>query len=154
MRPTESVEDCLKLRSATAADRGRVEALLLAESLTVDGIPEDMAGYTVAEVEGEGVIAVAGLEQYGDAALLRSTAVAPNWRGAGVGRVLVEEVLNRAQREGAREIYLLTFSAEAWFPRFGFRCINREEVPAEVTASVQFQGACPDTATVMKRPCT
>lgn len=148
----EELRSCLRLRSATPADRTDVEALLQAASLPLDGVPEGLSGYMVAEVEGEGVVGVAGLELYGEAALLRSTAVAAGWRNAGVGRVLVEEVLDRAKREGAVDVYLLTTTAESWFPKFGFRCITREEVPVAVAASVEFQGACPDSATVMRRP--
>lgn len=150
----EEVQACLRLRGATSADREEVEVLLRGASLPLDGVPASLSGYTVAEVDGKGVIGVAGLELYGDAALLRSTAVSSDWQSAGVGRALVEEVLERAKREGAREVYLLTTTAESWFPKFGFRCITREEVPAAVTASEEFQGACPDSAKVMTRATT
>ena len=48
-------------------------------------------------------------------------------------------------------MYLLTTTAEGWFPRFGFERIAREEVSEAVRGSVEFGGACPATAAVMRR---
>src|SRR5262245_14767027 len=44
---------------------------------------------------------------------------------------------------------LLTTSAAEYFPRFGFRTGERNQVPAELQACVEFASACPATATVM-----
>lgn len=37
---------------------------------------------------------------------------------------------------------------------FGFRQIQRDEVPEEVQATAEFRSACPASATVMKRDVT
>jgi amino-acid N-acetyltransferase len=134
-----------------AADRPRVERLLLAERLPLDGVPEDLGHFTVAESGRDGVIAAAGLELYGDAALLRSTVVEPTWRGSGVGRLVVEAALEAARSAGARDIYLLTTTAADYFPKFGFLCVDRAQVPAPVQSSPEFAGACPSSATPMHR---
>lgn len=42
--------------------------------------------------------------------------------------------------------------SERYFPSFGFERITRDEVPADVQTTGEFQGACPDSATVMRRP--
>ena len=52
---------------------------------------------------------------------------------------------------GMSAIYLLTTTAERFFPRFGFEVVTREDVPDSVKASVEFQGACPATAVIMRR---
>ena len=92
---------------------------------------------------------VAGLEHYDDAALLRSVAVAPSARGTGVGGRLTQRALEKAALSGARVVYLLTTTAEDYFPRYGFQRTDRASVPTDVRESVEFTTACPSTATVM-----
>jgi amino-acid N-acetyltransferase len=92
---------------------------------------------------------VVGLELYGESALLRSAAVEESWRGSGVGRVLVERALDLARGRGIEDVYLLTTTAEYYFPKFGFVCVRRDEVAQGVRSSVEFQTACPASATVM-----
>jgi amino-acid N-acetyltransferase len=81
--------------------------------------------------------------------LLRSAVVSPEHRGTGNGRRLVELLLERAEEDGIEQLYLLTTTAEDYFPRFGFALTTRSTVPEAVKASAEFQGACPDTAIVM-----
>nr|BBH93630.1 hypothetical protein KTA_18290 [Thermogemmatispora argillosa] len=95
-------------------------------------------------------IACAGLERYGERALLRSVAVAAAWHRRGIGSQLVRAVLQQAQALGLKEIYLLTEGAEPFFERLGFRQIAREDVPEALHASEEWNGACPQTATVMR----
>ena len=97
------------------------------------------------------LVGLAGVELYADGALLRSVAVHPDWRGTGLGRSLVTRALDSARAAGARDAYLLTTTAERWFPRLGFAAISREAVPAGVRQSVEFREACPASAVVMHR---
>jgi amino-acid N-acetyltransferase len=83
--------------------------------------------------------------------LLRSVAVVPTWRSKGLGRELVTRIIADAERRGIQALYLLTTTAERYFPTFGFEPITREEVPADVQTTGEFQGACPASATVMRR---
>jgi amino-acid N-acetyltransferase len=122
--------------------------LLSASNLPLDGVRENFSSFLVAEDAG-GVRGAVGLELFGPAALLRSAVVAREHRGAGVGHRLVERSLARAAEEGVGELYLLTTTAEEYFPRFGFLRIARSTVPDAVRASAEFQGACPDTAIAM-----
>jgi amino-acid N-acetyltransferase len=62
----------------------------------------------------------------------------------------VQEVLRQARGDAIAELFLLTTTAAAFFERIGFRAIHREDVPAPVRASVEFQSACPSSATVMR----
>ena len=48
-------------------------------------------------------------------------------------------------------LYLLTTTAEGYFPKFGFERITRAEVPPSVQASVEFATACPASAIVMRK---
>ncbi len=138
----------LSLRSAAPSDRSAVEGLLDQAGLPRAGIPADLAHFVVAEHAGA-VVAAAGLEPYAGAVLLRSVVVDPAWRGTGAGARVVDAALQAARRLQAREVYLLTTTAERWFPRFGFQVVDRSAVPAAVQASAEFRGACPATAVAM-----
>ena len=139
------------LRPATRADLPGITKLLVASDLPTVGVAESLSGFIVAEDAGE-IVGVVGLETCcREYALLRSTAVEPSWRGRGLGRRLVERAVSKAESQGVEALYLLTTTAESYFPSFGFSAIGREAVPREVKATEEFRSACPASATVMTR---
>jgi len=140
----------MKIRKAINRDLDAVEGLLSANDLPLDGVKENLSGFVVAE-EGGWVIGAVGLEKFGSIALLRSAVVSNEHRGSGVGRRLVEQILEYAEKDGIEELFLLTTTGEHYFPRFGFTRTTRSAVPPAVKASAEFRGACPDTALVMTR---
>ena len=95
------------------------------------------------------MIGTSELERYGYTALLRSVAVAPPERGQEMGQALVQKAIKYASTLGLHQLVLLTTTAADFFPRFGFQPISQAEVPLEAQASVEFQEACPASATVM-----
>jgi amino-acid N-acetyltransferase len=139
------------LRAATPEDLPAIELLLTASGLPTAGVAEELRGFIVAESQHDRrIVGVVGLELCCDEyALLRSTAVDPDWRGTGLGRRLVNHVIADAESRGIRALYLLTTTAERYFPSFGFVKTQREAVPDEVKQSVEFREACPASATVM-----
>lgn len=141
---------CVSLRRAVQADHEAIATLLRGLELPTAGVSEWLDRFWVAEHQSQ-VVGAAGMERYGDSGLLRSVAVAPGWRGTGVGRTLVERVLEEGRTAGVREVYLLTATAEHYFPRLGFACVDRECVPAALHASAEFKGACPASAVVMRK---
>jgi N-acetylglutamate synthase-like GNAT family acetyltransferase len=141
------------LRPADHADHAAVTALLRSLELPTEGVVDWLARYWVACSDAV-VVGVAGMEHYGDAGLLRSVAVTPEWQGSGVGRALIDRVLEAGRTRGVRDVYLLTTTAEHYFPRLGFACITRDQVPGAVQASVEFTGACPSSAVVMQKRLT
>lgn len=141
------------LRLASPSDEKAVEALLTASGLPLDGVHDALPCFVVAEDAGD-IVGVAGIEACGVAgeyALLRSVAVAPSWQKRGLGRALVTRTIAEAEARGAKALYLLTTTAEHYFPTFGFHTTARDSVPADVRATAEFQGACPASATVMVR---
>jgi N-acetylglutamate synthase-like GNAT family acetyltransferase len=147
---TTRTDQSPSLRPATSRDLPAVERLLTANSLPLTGVAENLESFVVAE-SGDQLVGVAGLEVCRNNALLRSTAVDPAWRSRGVGRQLVERVIAEAEARGIRALYLLTTTAEHYFPSFGFSRTTREAVPEDVRATAEFQGACPASAVVMSR---
>jgi len=138
------------VRAATASDVTLLLRFLSDLRLPTAGVEEWWSDFTVAESDGA-LIGVAGIERYADGVLLRSVAVDPGWRSSGLGRALVEGLLDRAARAGNRDAYLLTTTAERYFPLLGFTVITRAAVPPSVQQSVEFREACPASAVVMHR---
>ena len=89
--------------------------------------------------DGEDVVGCAGLEVYGEAALLRSVVVAPERRRSDGGRRLVEAALAEARRRGVARVYLFTMNAGVFFGRLGFREVQPEEFEEGVRASRQYE---------------
>ncbi len=138
----------LTLRGARPSDLPAVEALLQQASLPLDGVRESFEHFVVAD--DHGVLAgVAGLEMFGHDGVLRSVAVAPFRQGEGLGAHLTASVIERAKDAGLQRLYLLTTTAEGYFPRHGFRVIARDEASADARQSVEFRDACPASAVTM-----
>jgi amino-acid N-acetyltransferase len=138
----------VSLRRALPADKPAVEALMLSRDLPLDGLEAHYNTFWVADADGK-VLGTAGLEVHGRLGLLRSLAVDPDSGGAGIGSRLTWQLLEEAVGMGLREVFLLTTTAEDFFPRFGFVRLRRREVPAEVQESALFK-ACPGSAVAMR----
>ena len=135
---------------AQKEDVTAVGELLQAASLPTDGFPEDVGPLLVAK-ENDRVIGGAGYELYRPYALLRSVVVDDQQRGRGLGIALIEAILEKGETIGVDAVYLLTETAVDFFPKFGFIQIDRDEVPDEVTQSIEFTSACPASAQAMVR---
>lgn len=139
------------IRPAEPSDLAAIQRLLTVSGLPLDGVRDALDGFVVAQ-SSDGLVGVAGLEVCCDNALLRSVAVLPDWRSHGLGRALVTRVISDAEARGIRALYLLTTTAEHYFPSFGFAPTTRDDVPDVVRETVEFRSACPASAVVMVRP--
>jgi amino-acid N-acetyltransferase len=135
-------------RFATEQDWPAIERLLNESALPIDGAHDHLHGFVVIE-QGGAIVGCGALERYGSQALLRSIVVAPRLRGTRMGERIVRDLLETARAQNIETVVLLTTTAADWFPRFGFRPITRQAVPPELTQSLEFRGACPETAIVM-----
>jgi amino-acid N-acetyltransferase len=138
------------IESATNRDLPAIRALLEQLHLPLDGVDAHVETMLVAR-EGGRIVGTAALEIYADGALLRSVAVDPQRQGRQLGHQLTDAALRLAGDRGAATVFLLTTTAERFFPRFGFEPIARADVPESVRASVEFQSACPASAIVMRK---
>jgi amino-acid N-acetyltransferase len=138
------------IRVASAEDRASVEGLLTAADLPIDGVDAHFDTFFVVD-DGSKIIGAAGIELHGSDALLRSVVVAEDAKGTGLGSLLTRRALDEAAARGMRAVYLLTTTAETFFPKFGFERVRREEIPEALRASREFQGACPASAIAMRR---
>jgi amino-acid N-acetyltransferase len=135
------------VRPAEADDLFR---LLEENHLPLDGLRDHLETTLVARREGK-IVGSAALELYADGALLRSVAVSQKLQGQGLGSELMGAALRLAQDLQTPAIYLLTTTAERYFPKFGFERIERDDVPATVRTSVEFTSACPSSAAVFRK---
>jgi amino-acid N-acetyltransferase len=139
----------ITISPATAADLEPIKALLVASDLPTAGVDDHWKTFIVAR-DGEKLVACGGAEAYQFAALIRSVAVAPEYRSSGLGRRIVRQLLDRLASRGLREFYLLTTTAEEYFRKRGFKVIDRDEVHPQLLSSREFQDACPASAVCMR----
>lgn len=139
----------ITISPATAADLEPIKALLTASDLPTAGVDDHWKTFIVAR-DGEKLVACGGAEAYQFAALIRSIAVAPEYRSSGLGRRIVRQLLDRLASRGLREFYLLTTTAEEYFRKRGFKVIDRDEVHPQLLSSREFQDACPASAVCMR----
>jgi amino-acid N-acetyltransferase len=95
------------------------------------------------------LVGVVGLELLGEVGLLRSLAVAPEFRRRRLAHNLWARAHAHACDHGIRQLYLLTTTAAALFARWGFRAVARDVVPEGVRATPEYSSLCPSTAAIM-----
>lgn len=135
----------MQVTEGTAADVDGILALLDAAGLPRP-TPAEPVRWLVAR-DGAAVAGCVGLEAHGDAVLLRSLAVRPDRRGAGLGRALAVAAVAAA---GGRDVFLLTLDHAGFFARLGFAPVDRASAPEAVRRSGQFAGGCCSSATCMR----
>jgi len=126
-----------------------VKRILSEAGLPVSDITAEHLAYFFgygAEREPDGVV---GIEPYGKAALMRSLAVVPSRRGAGVGTSLVAHIEQWALQQGIESLYLLTTTAESFFKQLGYNRTSREEAPLSIRNTKEFSGICPTSSVFM-----
>jgi UDP-N-acetylmuramate: L-alanyl-gamma-D-glutamyl-meso-diaminopimelate ligase len=128
------------IRPARREDMPRVRQILELVSLKGKDLTDDRWREGLVVIAEGQVVGTVTVEIYDDAAVLRSLAVVPEWRGHGFGWLLADHAVARAREKGARRLYLLTETASDFFAeKFGFRAIDRATVDAAVTASQHFR---------------
>ncbi len=138
----------LSLRAATNDDLPAMVALLAAEGLPEGGVVTGLVHFQVLD-DGDGVVAIAGIEPHGSSALLRSLVVAPAHRGQGLARRLTEHMVQHARGLGHDSLYLLTMDADQYFSGLGFTHVSRDQAPEEIRRCQQYREQCPDSAVLM-----
>jgi amino-acid N-acetyltransferase len=140
----------IKYSYATQTDLSAIEALLTNCHLPTDGIERLTDNCLVAKL-GSKIVGTVALEPCGQSALLRSLAVAPDYRGCSLGHGLTARMVSHARLLGVERLYLLTTDAERYFAAMGFKHAERSEAPAQIQATSQFHSLCPKSAVCMTR---
>lgn len=132
------------MRPARTRDVPEIRALIdqnvgsgrLLDKHTVN-LYEDILEFTVAEAPADGTVAGCGAlhVMWEDLAELRTVAVDERRRGAGIGHLIVDELLARARAVGVSRVFVLTF-AVPFFSSHGFTEISGTPVAPEVYAEL------------------
>jgi amino-acid N-acetyltransferase len=128
-----------------------VEALLEGVNLPVADLATRPSLQLLGVREGGRLVGVVGIEACGNVGLLRSLAVTPACRHAGLGARLVSDAEARAAHEGVETLYLLTMSAANFFARLGYETVPRSAAPAAIAATSQFRDLCPASSAFMRK---
>lgn len=138
------------LRAASAADLAAARALLSRLGLPLAGLEQTRVW--VLEENGAWV-GIVGYEPYGEAALLRSLAVAPERRGEGLARTLLAHTFAVLREQNFRVAYGLTTTIPDLLLKLGFTETSRGALPKALDSSAQLQGAhaCPGSARVFRK---
>lgn len=96
------------------------------------------------------LIGVAGLQDAGSDALIRSVVVKSAHRNLGLGKQLTREIIEIARHTGYRTLWLLTTTAGPFFEEMGFHTADRNEAPESVKNTTEFRSVCPSYASCMK----
>ena len=128
-----------------------VEALLEREDLPARDVRSSPAAFYVAEDADGDRVGVGGVERYGTAGLLRSVVVAPSVRGDGYGTALCDALEARTREDGVETLYLLTTTAAGFFAGRGYAAVDRDDAPAAIRSTTEFEDLCPASATCMRK---
>jgi amino-acid N-acetyltransferase len=136
------------LRTGTERDASHIHALLERSGLPTSDLDASQPQFIVL-CEGAQIVGAGALQRFGSIALLRSVAVEPQRRGAGLGRMIVQELERRAYASDVAQLVLLTQTAKRFFEHQGYQVIDRQQAPQAVQASEEFRSLCPASATCM-----
>ena len=135
--------------SAHPGDMAQVVELLGACGLPCQDLtPSHLEAFQVVR-DGTELAGVVGLERFANSGLLRSLAVAPAYRGQGLGGNLLTVLESSASHNAISDLYLLTSTAEAFFSKRGYQAVPRSDVPESIQHSAEFTSLCPVSAACM-----
>jgi amino-acid N-acetyltransferase len=138
------------IRTAYTGDEPAVVALVEQAGLPAGGLADLVdGGHVLVAEDHDRIVGCVALEPAGHQQLLRSLAVAPAHRGAGLGRQLLDAALARS---AGGEVWTLTETAEQLLVRSGFVSVDRDQIDGPVTATALWSQLCPDSATALHRP--
>jgi amino-acid N-acetyltransferase len=136
---------------AASTDLDEVCQLLASTGLPLEGVGDQFTHGFVVVRDDNVVVGAAKLERHATVGLMRSVVVAPGRRDSGLGAALVRNRVQAARSFGLDAVYLLTTNAAPYFQRFGFVVTPRSDVPDALARSVEFEAACPASATCLVR---
>jgi amino-acid N-acetyltransferase len=140
----------MNVRPLETTDLAGARALLTDSDLPTDDL-DDASISLFGAFDGDKLVGVIGLQTCESVGLLRSLAVAPACRNAGIAGVLCRRLFEVAAERSMTSLWLLTTSATDYFTRHGFEVVPRDAVPDAIRATAQFSALCPSTARVMHR---
>lgn len=158
VRVPPSLDGAPTVRTARVADMAQVAPIIngfaargLMLPKTQDQLFRTFREFVLAIDGNDRVIGCAALRVYSpDLAELSALAVDEDAHGRGIGRRLVEAVVQQAAELGIRRLFAMTLE-ETFFHRLGFRTVPKELFPQKIAAdcnSCVKRHACPEITVV------
>ena len=139
----------MKYSFATADNEAEIKHLLAASDLHQADVTTDHLEHFLLGWDGSRLAAVVGLEIKGCSALLRSLAVAADYRNRKIATRLIMEIEKYAKSLEVNTLYLLTMTAEDFFRKKGYQRTARDSAPIDIQGTTEFQSLCPASAVCM-----
>jgi enamine deaminase RidA (YjgF/YER057c/UK114 family) len=95
------------------------------------------------------LVGCVGYGHYGQSAVLHSLVVNREAKGEGVGRALVQALIEKVRKAGVRQIYLATTDTARYFGYLGFLPVSREAIASDALASPELAQYAAGEATYM-----
>ncbi len=139
---TYSTTSAIQVRGAVLPDVEFIHAIIQAHvnpaaseitllPRTIPELCENVRDFVVAEEDGQ-IVGCGALHLYGmHLAEIRSIAVAPQCKGRGIGRHLVNALLQEAERQSVTCVCLFTRTPQ-FFAHLGFEVAQREMLPDKI----------------------
>lgn len=130
------------VRLAQDSDFADIVHLLQKANINTDGVDKPTSRFLVVENQGTestNIIGTAGVEFYGEKALLRSL-VLESAGNARIGVEMIRVLLAFVQEQDMKELYLLTRASTPFFEQLGFSEIGWEQLPHDILMSDHVQG--------------
>ena len=124
-----------------------VEKLLLMVNLPIEGVKKSFSNFFIVQKQNM-IIGCAGIEIYEEVGLLRSIAIDESSQKQGIGQMMVNKIEEFAIKEGVKNLYLLTDTAEQFFLRLNYQKIPRNRTDSRIKQTIEFTTIC-TSATVM-----
>ncbi|MBK6390881.1 MAG: GNAT family N-acetyltransferase [Saprospiraceae bacterium] len=138
----------LNIRHAALEDLSPIAELLAQNALPYTDLIQSKVELIVA-YDQDMMMGCAGLQRYGQDALLRSVAVKKDFQKQGIGSILFDEVKVIAKTTGIDRIHLLTETAQDYWAAKGFKKTERSMAPENISSSSEFGNLCPSSAIYM-----
>ena len=125
-----------------------IKELLKNNDLPYEDIIASKVRFITEEVNGV-LVGCIGLERYGEEGLLRSFAVKDEYKNKGIGKRLLNQLIEQGKTDGLKRLHLLTTTADGYFEKNGFKRSDRAVAPKEISATKEFSEICPSSSVYM-----
>lgn len=139
----------LVFRFADPADGPAILDLLQCARLPTGDLADQTWTHFILAQQDDDLLGVAGLEPTPPFGLVRSLAVRPTARGAGLGAQLIDHIERHARALGIHQLGLITDRAEAYFIARGYFTVPQTAAPSALLDTRQFREVCPTSAAIM-----
>ena len=119
------------------------------EGLPTDDLTVDHMDAFIVATQGGKPVGLIGIAKFAKVGLLRSLIVDTACRGVGLGGRLGAARESSARSEHIDELWLLTIDADAFFTRYGYVVVERDQSPEAIRNTAEFSTLCPGDAVLM-----